>query len=75
MQNFLESITNCQKDNGIKKTTLGKSVCNKAPNEVSWTQELPKTSLDVVYSLNLKKNSRIIDVGGGDSNLIDFLLN
>lgn len=46
----------------------------KQPHEVSWTQEVPKTSLDFIRSFNLPKNARIIDVGGGDSLLVDFLL-
>jgi hypothetical protein len=44
------------------------------PHEVSWTQELPKTSLDFVHSFNLPKTASIIDIGGGDSKLVDFLL-
>lgn len=46
----------------------------KEPSQVSWTQELPKTSLDFITSFDLPKNARIIDVGGGDSKLVDFLL-
>src|SRR5690349_16876684 len=44
------------------------------PNEVSWTQEIPKTSLKFIHSFNLPKNAKIIDVGGGDSKLVDHLL-
>ena len=47
----------------------------KKPNEVSWTQEVPQTSLDFIHSFNLSKTAKIIDIGGGDSNLVDFLLN
>src|SRR5437879_1858716 len=47
----------------------------KQPNEVSWTQEFPKTSLDFIRSFNLPKVASIIDIGGGDSKLIDYLLN
>lgn len=46
----------------------------KKPDEVSWTQEIPKTSLDFIESYNLSKKSKIIDIGGGDSNLVDFLI-
>jgi SAM-dependent methyltransferase len=46
----------------------------KNPNEVSWTQEIPKTSLDFIKSFDLSKKSKIIDVGGGDSKLVDFLI-
>jgi len=46
----------------------------KQPDEVSWTQEYPKTSLDLIHSLNLPKTASIIDIGGGDSKLADNLL-
>ena len=46
----------------------------KQPNEVSWTQEVPKTSLDFIHSFKLHKSAAIIDVGGGDSKLVDYLL-
>ncbi|MCX6273884.1 MAG: class I SAM-dependent methyltransferase [Bacteroidetes bacterium] len=46
----------------------------KTSREVSWTQELPKTSLDFVHSFHLPKSASIIDVGGGDSKLVDYLL-
>lgn len=46
----------------------------KNPDEVSWTQEKPATSLDLIHSFGLDKSARIIDIGGGDSKLVDFLL-
>lgn len=46
----------------------------KTPQEVSWTQEVPTLSLQFIRSFNLPKTARIIDVGGGDSNLVDHLL-
>ena len=46
----------------------------KSPEQVSWTQEIPKTSLDFIKSFNLSKSAKIIDIGGGDSRLVDFLL-
>ena len=46
----------------------------KQPEEVSWTEEVPKTSLDFIHGFQLSKNARIIDIGGGDSKLVDFLL-
>jgi cyclopropane fatty-acyl-phospholipid synthase-like methyltransferase len=46
----------------------------KNPNQVSWTQEIPKTSLNLIHSFNTNKNAKIIDIGGGDSKLVDFLL-
>ncbi len=46
----------------------------KTPNQVSWTQEFPKTSLDFIHSFGLPKTAKIIDIGGGDSKLVDYLL-
>ena len=46
----------------------------KNENEVSWFQKTPKTSLEFISSLNLNLNSKIIDVGGGESRLVDNLL-
>ncbi len=47
---------------------------NKTPNQLSWTQEIPKTSIDFITSFSIAKNASIIDIGGGDSNLVDHLL-
>jgi len=46
----------------------------KNPDQVSWTQEVPKTSLDFIHSFGLTKAAKIIDIGGGDSKLADYLL-
>ena len=46
----------------------------KQPHEVSWTQDVPQTSLDFIHSFGLDKSARIIDIGGGDSKLVDHLL-
>ncbi|SHJ43318.1 Methyltransferase domain-containing protein [Arenibacter nanhaiticus] len=46
----------------------------KNPEQVSWTQQVPETSLNFINSFNLPKTAKIIDVGGGDSKLVDFLL-
>lgn len=47
----------------------------KNPDQVSWTQEVPTTSLDFIHSFGLSKTAKIIDIGGGDSKLVDFLVN
>ncbi len=46
----------------------------KSPNEVSWTQEKPTTSLKMIADLQLPKTAKIIDVGAGESRLVDDLL-
>jgi hypothetical protein len=46
----------------------------KTPEQVSWTETYPQTSVDLILSFQLKKNEAIIEVGGGDSLLVDALL-
>ena len=57
-----------------RKQHWEKVYLDKNPHEVSWTQKFPKTSLQFIHSFNLPKTAKIIDVGGGDSNLVDHLL-
>lgn len=52
-----------------------KVYATKQPDEVSWTQEVPETSLAFIHSFGVNKNAAIIDIGGGDSKLVDYLLN
>lgn len=46
----------------------------KNSDQVSWTQKVPKTSLEFIQSFKLKKTANIIDIGGGESKLVDYLL-
>ena len=46
----------------------------KAPNELSWFQEYPTTSMEFVELFKMPLTANIIDIGGGDSNLVDTLL-
>lgn len=46
----------------------------KALNEVSWFEPTPQTSLDFIQRLNTPLPAKIIDIGGGDSFLVDHLL-
>lgn len=47
---------------------------SKNENEVSWYQEYPKTSIELIKELNLPLSAHIIDIGGGESHLVDVLL-
>ena len=47
---------------------------SKKIEEVSWYQKVPQTSLDFILNSNILKHDPIIDIGGGDSFLVDFLL-
>ena len=42
--------------------------------DVSWFQPTPATSLDFFKQYNVQPNAKIIDIGGGDSLLVDHLL-
>lgn len=42
--------------------------------EVSWYQLNPKTSIELILSLNPGKEESIVDIGGGDSLLADNLI-
>ena len=46
----------------------------KTAEQVSWTETYPQTSVDCILRFGLKKYAPIIDVGGGDSLLVDALL-
>jgi ubiquinone/menaquinone biosynthesis C-methylase UbiE len=43
-------------------------------HDVSWYEPVPHTSLAFLKELNVPKSARIIDIGGGDSLLVDHLL-
>lgn len=60
--------------NQERKEHWEKVYLNKGPQEVSWTQEKPNQSLDLIAACNLPKDAKIIDIGGGDSKLVDYLL-
>ena len=47
---------------------------SKSSTEVSWYQQQPGTSLSFFSELAVPKDAAIIDIGGGDSNLVDFLI-
>jgi len=47
---------------------------SKATDAVSWYQNVPAVSLDIINGLPLEKSSPIIDIGGGASNLVDHLV-
>ena len=42
--------------------------------DVSWYQPTPTTSLDFLKHFNIPTTAKIIDIGGGDSFLVDHLL-
>jgi len=60
--------------NSERKKHWEKVYETKSPNEVSWTQKKPVTSLEFIKKFGVSKDAKIIDIGGGDSMLVDYLL-
>ncbi|WP_346860553.1 class I SAM-dependent methyltransferase [uncultured Draconibacterium sp.] len=46
----------------------------KSATDVSWFQSRPSVSLEFIEEFAIPKSEKIIDVGGGDSLLVDYLL-
>jgi SAM-dependent methyltransferase len=46
----------------------------KGEKEVSWFQENPAVSLDLIEATGAAKDASVIDIGGGASRLVDVLL-
>ena len=57
-----------------KKQHWEKLFGSKQGSEVSWYQQKPEHSLDFIKQLSIPKTAAIIDIGGGDSFLVDYLL-
>lgn len=51
-----------------------KVFATKQENEVSWFQPKPETSINFFIENQIPKDAKIIDIGGGDSYLIDNLI-
>jgi 2-polyprenyl-3-methyl-5-hydroxy-6-metoxy-1,4-benzoquinol methylase len=46
----------------------------KGEHDVSWFQEIPAMSLDLVRATGVPAGASVIDIGGGASRLVDSLL-
>lgn len=57
-----------------KKDHWNKVYETKKPTEVSWYEPMPEVSLTYITDCKLEKDAAIIDIGGGDSFLAEFLL-
>ena len=60
--------------NNERKNHWEKIYAEKSPAQVSWTQKEPSTSIDFVNTTSLPMDAPIIDVGGGESHLVDRLI-
>ncbi|MBZ9786241.1 class I SAM-dependent methyltransferase [Psychroflexus sp. CAK57W] len=57
-----------------RKSHWDKIYQTKALQDVSWFQPTPETSLSFFEEFEVPKTAKIIDIGGGDSFLVDHLL-
>ena len=62
-------------DSNNRKTHWDHVYETKELKDVSWFQPKPETSLNFVHDFHLPKSAKIIDIGGGDSLLVDHLCN
>ncbi len=61
-------------DPGDRKSHWERVYERKAPTDLSWYQAHPERSLELIRRTGAGPGTRIIDVGGGDSMLVDVLL-
>lgn len=61
-------------ENSNRKSHWENIYQTKNLTDVSWYQSKPVTSLSFFDKFKVPKNAKIIDIGGGDSLLVDFLL-
>lgn len=59
---------------GARKQHWNKIYNSKDLQETSWFQPTPSDSLKFIKELNLPKSAGIIDIGGGESLLVDHLI-
>ncbi len=57
-----------------RKTHWEQVYQQKSPLDVSWYQTQPSMSLKLIQATGIEKHQQIIDVGGGASILVDYLL-
>ena len=61
-------------ENFDKKKHWENIYLNKKAQDLSWFQTTPDTSINFLKQFKIPKAAKIIDVGGGDSFFVDFLL-
>lgn len=73
-RSFVKIFHKIMEENFDRKNHWENIYQTKELSTVSWYQPIPQTSLDLISEANLPKDARIIDIGGGDSFLVDHLL-
>ncbi len=57
-----------------RKTHWENIYSTKAFEEVSWYQKSPENAITALHQASLSKDAKIIDIGGGDSFFVDYLI-
>lgn len=74
----MKAVSTNKKNNGMESFDRKKHwetiYRTKELKNVSWFQPTPETSLSFFKQLSIPANAKIIDIGGGDSFLVDNLL-
>ncbi len=68
------SSVNTDKLDFDRKTHWENIYSNKKSTDVSWYQQHPEYSLELIKATGVDLSAHIIDIGGGASTLIDFML-
>ncbi len=61
-------------DDGSRQAHWRQVYVSKGENEVSWFQENPAPSLDMIARTGAPPEAKIVDIGGGAARLVDALL-
>ena len=62
------------KNNLDRKKHWEQVYSQRQSTEVSWYQQHPEGSLELIDATGVKQSASIVDIGGGASTLVDFLL-
>src|SRR5262245_13706609 len=61
-------------NDGNRQAHWEAAYASKGEEGVSWFESRPETSLDIIREIGATPRSAFIDIGGGASRLVDFLL-
>ncbi len=64
----------CEEKTWDRKDHWEKVYSGNRLTEVSWYQQNPEPSLELIKTTDIKQQASIIDIGGGTSTLVDYLI-
>lgn len=72
--NIKKNKSSADESNFDRKNHWERVYSDKTSTEVSWYQQHPEYSLDLIKASGINKAAHVIDIGGGASTLVDCLL-